>query len=135
MSKQLKQCEILLISYVLSFFWLGLLWWYIHYIWNRYMNGAMICRKKGFIGNSWKKSNKGKEQYQHWHIWRSLPKRLHPIVTANDVYKKHLSFSRSLQENLCWRDDKKLHDSSRIKKGWRLIFSDVRHFQVFGKLL
>ena len=84
----------------------------------------MICRKKGFIGNSWKKSNKGKEQYQDWHIWLSLPKRLHPTVTTNNANNKNLlPFSGRLLETATLGIDK-----SKKSNVWEIFGGPLWHF-------
>ena len=78
-------------------------------------------RNEGFIGNSWKKSNKGKEQYQSWHIWLLLPKRLHPIVTTNNLFNENKNQSSEASK-------KKTHLGSKKENSRFASMRDQEHF-------
>ena len=91
-------------------------------------------RNEGFIGNSWKKSNKGKEQYQSWHIWLLLPKRLHPIVTTNNLFnenKNQSSEASKKKTHLGWKKENSRFASMRDQEC--RTFFEV-HLGLFGKI-
>ena len=97
-------------------------------------NNCLICRKKGFIGNSWKKSNKGKEQYQSWHIWLLLPKRLHSIVTTNNLFNENKNQSSEASKKKTHLGSKKENSrfASMRDQECRTFFKV--HLELFGKI-
>ena len=91
-------------------------------------------RNEGFIGNSWKKSNKGKEQYQSWHIWLLLPKRLHPIVTTNNLFNENKNQSSEASKKKTHLGSKKENSrfASMRDQECRTFFKV--HLELFGKI-
>ena len=91
-------------------------------------------RNEGLIGNSWKKSNKGKEQYQSWHIWLLLPKRLHPIVTTNNLFNENKNQSSEASKKKTHLGSKKENSrfASMRDQECRTFFKV--HLELFGKI-